>query len=453
MGFCILKSIITTREFPDGVAGFVPGSPAKWDVSLWGWDLLPSDWVSVTYQAVDGNRAYYGVSLAEISEVNLWLTYGPYDWMWGNAEPDSTVTAERDSSTLFTAYADPACGGCWGLDDPLDINPGDVITLTAGAGVYPVTVEIPDPLTAYADAETEEVWGQIGGWLEAPVEVLGNWEDGYREIETDASGDYSTDWVDPYTDIPKGGDGYIRFRNMSNWADIIYRQYFREPSFIMRIHYDHDWIEGNYAPGHDIHLTVYDSGMSEKAHTTVSTGPIDEWEGQFGFATWLESTNWDPDYPDIQPGDIVHGEVDDGSEYTADVKVGLITGTPNEPSDSITGTVLADVNWPSVELDPVDVTCSIWESDGREVYDMVVPNGVDTYTCVFEGENIYDIVPGTNLMVSYFEPEGHQVFGDFSPPAPYLLIEKWFIGESPGVSGNAAFVVRYRNQGTRRLKM
>jgi len=622
--------LLEVYDYITYLTNFVPGPNALLDTNFQGWDLQPSDFVAVTYQAVDGNRARLQNQLNEVSEVNFWFNPGIDDWMWGSAKPGTTVTAERDSITLFTSYADPACDGCWNIDEPVELNPGEIITVTAGDGILPVVIQIPDPLTAYADSSTDEVWGQIDHLDTEIVDVNGNWEGGYQEIYTDSSGYYSA----IYTDIPYGADGYVHYYTMAYWADINFNQYFRTPDLlldvnyghdwiegsyppgydvtltvtesdkitvkatasmtttdipwwgggtgfstslegvywdpeqpdiqvgdwvlgevvvdtttydaevrvgtitgdvdvtadsltgtikaswlpqdveiqvtchpwggpenveqkfdsilpngideyhcewdpisewdvepyqdigvsyqvseghtiynaffaysdelIMRIHKDHEWIEGDYEPGHNIHLTVYDDLMAEKAHITVPTGLIEDWSGRSGFATYFHDEAWVPTQPNIEQGDVIHGEVDDGSQYWADVEVGTITGTPDVAGDSISGTVDADWLLPG----PVDVVCSIWEEGGIEILTTAVPDGLDTYTCIFDDENAYDIVPGTNLMVSYLELDGHQVYGDFSPPAPYLLIEKWFIGGgSPGVGGNAAFYVQYQNQG------
>ncbi|MDT8382349.1 MAG: hypothetical protein RQ728_08865 [Brevefilum sp.] len=609
---------------------FVPGSTALLDSSYYGWDLQPSDFVSVTYQAADGNRARVQSQLIEVSEVEFFFNPGSDDWMWGSAKPGTMVTAERDGITLFTTYADPACGGCWNIDEPLDLYPGDIITVTAGEGLSPVVIQIPDPLTAHADSSTDEVWGQIDHLDTEMVEVHGNWEGGYQEIYTDSIGNYSV----IYPDIPKGADGYVRYLTMVEWSHVRFHQYFRTPDLalnvnyghdwiegwyppgyevtltvtesdkltekasitlttaeipwwgggtgfstnlegvyweperpdiqagdwvlgtvevdsviyssevrvgtitgevdittdsisgtidlpwlpqdievpiwcdswgapggadwkgdqvlpngidtytcawdpntewdveayqdiavsyrtlenhsiqnvfkgytdelILNIHYDHNWIDGNYEPDHTVNLTVYDSEDHLKASISMPTGYIDGWGDTTGFATYQEGVEWVPEHPDIQPGDRIHGEVDDGSQFWADVVIGDVTGETDLITDSISGTVDAEWLLPG----PVDVGCYIWEENGRNVYDSVVPDGVDTYECVFEGDNYYNIVPGTNLMVSYFEPEGHQLIGEFRPPAPYLKIEKWFIGDgSPGVGGNAAFWVEYQNQG------
>ena len=620
---------VQNADYSQGLSTFIPAaSDVTWDLSHYDWDLLRGDRVIVTYQAPDGSRARVESQLTEVSAVNFWFNPGKKDWMQGVAKPGSWVTAERDSIILFTVYADPLCGGCWNIDEPIELNPGDVITVTAGEGLFPVVIQIPDPLTANADSSTDEVWGQIDHLDNEMVEIHGNWEEGYQEIYTDSSGNYSA----IYTDIPQGADGHVRYVTMVNWSNIVFHQYFRTPDLalnvnyghdwiegwyppgyevtltvknfdqtetkatttlmtdeipwwgggtgfstnlegttwdpeqpdiqaedwvigdvtvgedtyhsevqlgtidgdldvdadrftgtiaaswldqdtpvpvqchpwgapegvngretsvlpngtdeftcdwsgewdippnndigvlygdpgghwiyntfrgytdelILNIHYDHDWIDGNYEPEHTVTLTVYDSEDRVKATISLPTGYIEGWGDTTGFATYQEGVEWVPQYPDIQPGDRIHGEVDDVSQYTADVLIGLVTGEPDLDGNSNSGTVDADWLMP----DPVEVGCYIWEENGVNVYDSVVPSGTDNYDCVFEGDNYYDLVPGTNLMVAYFEPEGHQLIGDFSPPAPHLQIQKWFIGGgSPGEGGNAAFWVQYQNQG------
>lgn len=612
-----------TNEY--AVSHFVPGPNAILDTTYLAWDILQGETIAVTYQALDGNRARRESRLGEVYNVGTWLSPGSHDWIWGNALPGSTVTITAPTETIGV-FADPECDGCWAASTPLE--QGDLITVSAGDGVYPVSFSIADPFTAVADSTTEEISGQVGGWTDNWIEIYTGWDDNNTFVQTNSSGNYL--WT--FDDIPPGGNGNVYYYYVADDAQIESQLWFRAPDLlldvfpswnsiegvyalghnitlevkdggdnlkaiitipveeiwgsitgfntaehqndwdpsppeivfgdkiygyvdgeptasayvqvgaitgdvdvdtdsisgtieapwyypdpgtvwvechpwgapeggpskwvevtldefgegnyycewdpdtewdvetnqdigvclydpmdhrvfnvfvgysdelILKIHYDHEWIEGNYAPEHEINLTVYDSVMVEKAQITVPTGPIDDWGGQSGFATWLEGATWVPSHPDIQPGDVIHGEVDDGSEFTADVEVGTITGDPDMDTDSVSGTVDADWLLPG----PIDVACSIWEENGPEVYDTVVPNGADTYECVFEGDNSYDIVPGTNLMVSYFDSAGHQIYGDFSPPAAHLRVEKWLVGQNVAEDGNAAFYIQYRNEG------
>ena len=104
-------------EVSDGDFGlglFAPGPVVVLDLDQFGFDYQPSTTVAVTYEAPDGNRARLAQRLAEVVDVNFWLNPGTDDWMWGSANPGTQVTASNGVVEMFTAYADPACGGCWG---------------------------------------------------------------------------------------------------------------------------------------------------------------------------------------------------------------------------------------------------------------------------------------------------------------------------------------------------
>ncbi len=74
-----------------------------------------------------------------------------------------------------------------------------------------------------------------------------------------------------------------------------------------------DQIEGQYAPGHTIVLTVTDSDDNFKAAATVTTDDIEWWDGRTGFATRMDDGYWSPSKPDILPGDKIYGSVDGGT--------------------------------------------------------------------------------------------------------------------------------------------
>ena len=88
-----------------------------------------------------------------------------------------------------------------------------------------------------------------------------------------------------------------------------------------------------------------------------------------------------------------------------------------------------------------------------EIHDENGPNGIEVYSvdsdcgsffCDFCGA--WDIVPGTNVAVSYTEPDGDQVQTHPDNPAPHLQIQKWADG-NPGEGGNFVFQVQYGNNG------
>jgi hypothetical protein len=119
--------------------------------------------------------------------VEFWLTDFGQSNMWGEAVPGATVTVTTAHDQYY-AWADPECGGCWNIDDTGLIEPGDIVEVIAGEGVLPVVVTIPDPLTADVDTTAGQVFGQIGGWNNRPLEVHGNWTGGYQEVSSDGAG-------------------------------------------------------------------------------------------------------------------------------------------------------------------------------------------------------------------------------------------------------------------------
>ncbi len=371
----------------------------------------------------------------EVDEVSLWMRSGPEDWMWGYADLDAFVTVTKDATPLFTVQANSS--GYWISPGHLEINPGDVFTVTAGAGINPIQVEIPPTFTVQADSATEEVSGQIQGWLSQTVSIFGDWPAGNQDVLTDENGNFSA----TYADITYGGSGHVFFQNMVSYAYIIYNQEFRTPDLVLETHYGYDWVQGHYDAGHTVNLTIFESDQATiKATTEVETGVVSQWFGETGFFTG-EGDPWTPETPDIMPGDWVYGIFDNGFEAWA--RIGEITGSIDSSTDSVGGTL--DASWLMPE--PVDIECYIWVPSGPEgQYDTVIPNGSDTYECSWSGA--WDIMPGDPIQVAYIEPEGHIVMRDFHEPAPYLKIEKWFMGNgSPGEGGNAAFYIRYINQG------
>ncbi len=136
----------------------------------------------------------------EVYDVGMWFNLGVKDWLWGHAKPGLEVTISTPRDTV-NSYADPACNGCWGINDPIKLNPGDIITVSAGEAIYPVEFTIPTPLEVNADSTTEQVSGQIGGWDTRTVAIHGWWENGDQEVTSDASGNFSA----TFSNIPRGG--------------------------------------------------------------------------------------------------------------------------------------------------------------------------------------------------------------------------------------------------------
>jgi len=188
------------------------------------------------------------------------------------------------------------------------------------------------------------------------------------------------------------------------------------PRMGLRVNYGSDWVESFYEAGHTVWITVTDSYGTVKATAEVVT-EIKEWLGwEPGFETQAESPGiWDPEPPDIQPNDWVYAQVDNGQ--TARVQIGDISGMIDLENDSIGGTVTAP--WFGSE---VDIECHSWGAPLPEeilMYDKAKPDGIDTYSCSWEG--FWDILAGQDVGVAYSGPDGNWVANVFVVPLPLEL--------------------------------
>jgi hypothetical protein len=106
---------------------------------------------------------------------------------------------------------------------------------------------------------------------------------------------------------------------------------FQSLNLIMNVNYGHDWVQGAYAPGYTLWLTVTESdSTTEKATAELQTQEIPWWGGRTGFSTDLGDP-WNPERPDIQAYDWIYGEMDNG--YTSTERMGPITATaPWDPN-------------------------------------------------------------------------------------------------------------------------
>jgi uncharacterized repeat protein (TIGR01451 family) len=322
---------------------------------------------------------------------------------------------------------------CWDewFEDPF--MPGDTITVEAGAGIQPVVIHVPDPFDATADSNTDEVSGQIDAldheWIE--VDLSGG---PTLDVQTDGSGNFSA----TFPDVPRGGDGEVRYRTEIDYADVTFHRRFQSLDLILNVNYGHDWVNGNYEAGHTVWLTVTESdGFTVKATAVLTTGPIPWWGGQSGF-----ETQWDDWVPgpgvDIQPGDWVFGLVNSAS-HTTTVHIGTINGELDVDADTISGTIHA--NWFTQIL---NANCGVWEENGPGRDFTVDPDG-GAYFCDF-GAMGWDLLPEHQVGVQYQEPDGDWVINAFQYPRPYLRIQKQADG-NPAEGGTFAFQIQYWNDG------
>ena len=343
--------------------------------------------------------------------------------------------------TVTTAYEEYEFGECFDewLNNPM--MPGDTVTVSAGAGALPVVIEIPTPFEALGDSVTDQVTGQIDSLDSEEVEVQLHGSGTAFTTQTDASGHFTA----TLSDIPRGGEGEVRWYTQVSYADVGYHRNFGTLDIVLQVNEAHEWVQGNYEAGYSGVVTVTDSGGSVKATALITTGTVPDWGpgSRPGFST--NTASWSGEQPDIQPGDWVHAGLTSG--YTASVRVGTITGYVDAASDMITGTV--DVPWLSY---PIPVQCEPWGAPGyapnpNSKQDIVTIDDKE-YACSWDPATEWDVEPGQDIGVFYTDPDAHQVFSAFYEPAPYLRIEKQVPGWSrPAEAGNFVFEITVWNDG------
>ena len=370
-----------------------------------------------------GDVAFSGNSITEVhletetANGRVWGFAHAYDAITG------TIQLEVGGQTLLTDW-DLTCGGCWEFLDVGPILAGDAITLDAGAGA-PVVIDIPTPITATADTDINQVWGQIdhldGESVEAELNTVGT-----LQVTTDNNGNF----VANFPDIPNGEQGEVRYPTVINWANVVFHRRIDNPDVVMNVNFAHDWVEGPYEPGHTVWITVTESDRS----TVKGTAQLET--SETGFSTQIDGA-WPVAQPDILPGDWVFVNADNGE--SAEARVGDISGELDFDTDVITGTVTAP--WLT---GPVTARCEVWEEGGEGiVVNDVDPNG-GSFRCDFGG--LWDLQPAHQVALLYVEPDNHSVINIFQDVPPQLEITKRGEGQ-PTTGGNFEYVVNFRNTG------
>lgn len=358
---------------------------------------------------------------------------GELDWVdidvyrtriWGCA-PHGPVT-------VTTALAQMTYGDCWDESNfPDTFDPGDVITITAGAGLLPVVIHVPDPFTGYSSSITDTVWGQIDHLDHETVQV-DLWGFPQQQVETDAQGHYRAD----YPDIPRGAQGDVGYWTEIDYAWVGFHHRLVNPDLLISVNYGNNGVDANYEPGHTGWVTATNPLAEIKATVEVTTATWPWWGGNSGFST--HHHQWVPEQPDIEPGDFAYAMLDNG--HSAAVHVGTINANLNVDTDVVSGTL--DVPWFTEGL---RVSCEIHEQDAPAIDVFNVDPDGGAFFCDFNG--MWDITPGQNVAVRYTEPEGNSVLTYLANPAPHLRIEKWMDGNVVGEGGNTVFHVQYHNDG------
>ena len=396
-----------------------PNARPRWytntaEISPYPEDTNPADNIATTSNV-----------LGEVEDVSLWVSPGSYG-IWGNAQPGATVTVTT-ATKQFTALADPGCNGCWSINNPPQFVPGETITVTAGSGLLPVMITVPDPFIVHADFNTDTVSGQVGNLSQQTLRVELYGYSGVN-LQTDENGIF----VARFSDITPAGNGHVRYDTTIDYAPVYFHYRFQADDLLLWINYAHDWLQTVYPVGHTVSITVTNNLGVQKATTQGVTVVNGAWEGKDGFQT----STWLPNQPDIQEGDWVYARTDDGK--TAQVHIGVIKGELDLLADSVSGTITAPFTT------TLRTVCQVWVGGApAPIVGSVDPVG-GSYTCSWAGK--FDIQPDMWVGVSYLEPGNHQVFNAFLVGKPNLYINKWGDGQ-PGEGGNYTFHINYVNQG------
>lgn len=391
-------------------------------------DLRFGSWIDFRHFNGDG---YQTVAHRDLPYVDVGMPHG----VGGNA------FAYNEAVTATLYYSDGATSKAWTANDkdgdPFrfwfdewggeQIEPGDWVTVVGASG-WAAGVQTVD-LSVDADETTDRMWGQ------APVGLLyAQWDSypvpGGRDefVPTDGAGNYLIDWS-AYGDDIQYGNNLRSYYTALNGNQV--SRNFLWPW--MRVNYSDDRVEGDYEAGHTFWITVTD-GVASTA--VLSTTPGGGWGGP-GFGT--EDSDWPSGRPDIQPGDQVAFQSDDG--YSNLITVGTITGNLDIAADTISGSIQAPFG-----AQTMTVECHIWVQSGPNPISVggVAANG-GSYTCDFSGT--WDILPGHSVAVMYIEPDdGDRVINVFREPAPNLWVNKQSQGD-PAAGGNFVYQIEYQNGG------
>ena len=177
---------------------------------------------------------------------------------------------------------------------------------------------------------------------------------------------------------------------MADYASVGYHHRFGTGELVLHANYGHDWVEFDYPAGYDVTITVEAPGGAVKGISQGTTGPIPDWGGTSGFTTW--NTGWDVGWVDLEPGDTVTGELDNGK--TSSLVIGTIEGVV----DAAANTVERDYrHW--VQRRPGGALRSV-DPNGPHGIDFTVTGGNDAYACDFDDVG-WDVSPQHDVAVSY----------------------------------------------------
>ncbi|HNT26410.1 MAG TPA: PKD domain-containing protein [Anaerolineales bacterium] len=427
-------SIFTDTVQPDG-------GTFTCDYGAIGLDLHPEQHtVNLIYWEPDGDRVVYEYRQPhlEVNYAHDWAALYTAPWATSSISVNGayTVTGRANGDGWFNSHEWP-----WDPEQP-NLLPGDAIM--AETVNRQLTVDPVGAIPITVDYDEDIVTGNIQAPWFSPLTLTVSceiWVENGESIRVEGvdpdGGSFTCDFTDVGWDLQLTDQIAVRYTEPD--GDSVINIF--EPPW-MRVNYGHNWVGGNYPAGHTFTITVTDeSGDITRGVAIVESQPNWGWGNNDGFDT---QDNWGPSgAPDIQVGDWVYIEADDG--YTNTIQVGEVGGELDIATDSISGAI--DAPWFSADL---TIECHPWGAPGGAPgrNSSAGPDGDPTYFCQWDPNTEWDIQPGQEVAVMYIEPDLDRVMNVFSEPAPDLRLEMWTEGSMqvpPG--GTSIFNIRYINNG------
>jgi hypothetical protein len=342
---------------------------------------------------------------------------GPYaraNIVWDNVDgqfgPGVTVQYEvRDSTgtTLKGSGSGSTRPDGWldGVGCGCDIAPGDRVHVSSDAG-FDATLW-PSDISGHIDVGADTVSGEMSGGAFPGTGNVWVWSEARREgygmdIAIAGDGAYSADFAGQF-DIQTGDSAEVWYNDTNdNQVGTQLR------TLRLFVNYGHDWVGGETEPDTAFTVTVAGKGACQ--------GQSD---GSGNFQT--SGACWNPSQPDIQPGDAVTVQA---AGYTRSVNpVGTINGALDLAQDTVSGTIETPF------AGKLRVRCEVWVQNGPGVETKAAANG-GSYACDF-GDAGWDLQPGQDVAVRYFEPDGDAVINVFGTPyaranVSWDTVEGWF---------------------------
>ncbi|MCA9973238.1 MAG: hypothetical protein KC425_23630 [Anaerolineales bacterium] len=324
------------------------------------------------------------------------------DFVDGQFEPNASVliTVTDGGGGLKGTGSGTADGSGWmnGVYAGADILPGDWIHV-ASSGGFTATLRM-ITITGRVDLAADLVTGTMAGGsfpARGDVEVHSPITGTGMPISITASGHFTADFSGSF-DITQGDEVWAWYADADGnqvGASAFY------PFVSLNVNYAHEWVDGRTLPGTAVAITLTDDGGGFKAAALLTADA----GGYFG----TDCADWStaPDCPDLAVGD---GIVAAAAGITATVDpIGEITGSLDDAANTVSGMLTAPFSG------TLAVWCEVWVPNGPPAIQTTADAGGGAYQCDFDDVG-WDLAPGQDVAVSYYEPDGDRVINVLTFP-------------------------------------